>query len=165
MVTILEQFWPLIAYRFIKIMWLRYRQLLCTATEAEIQALRHSSASAGLIVVVVVVLLAVVVIALDLTCYFVNKRGIIMVLRQRFAPANTTRGSTEKALEDGEKYVFIRSHSARLLQINAEADPSQNSEAIWTAKRDMITFASSLTCKWPLTSPLKRGSTCSRSRE
>jgi hypothetical protein len=76
-----------------------------TATVEEIRAMRQSSASAGLIVVIVVVLLAVVVIALDLTCYFVNKRGIIMTLRQRFRPASTTRGTTEKALEDGEKYV------------------------------------------------------------
>jgi NADH:ubiquinone oxidoreductase subunit H len=77
---------------------------LFSASDDDIRAMRRqSAASPGLILVIVVVLLAVVVIAVDLTCFFTKKRGIIATLHQRFGPSATTRGATEKALEDGEK--------------------------------------------------------------
>lgn len=77
--------------------------VLFAATEAELAAMRQSSASVGLVVVIVVVLLAVALITLDLACFFVKKRGITMVIRQRFFPASVTRANKEKAIEDGEK--------------------------------------------------------------
>jgi len=64
---------------------------------------QSKSGNVGLVVVIVVVLLAIVLIAVDLSCFVINKRGVVMTVMQRLGRTGAAAGKNELEIEKGEK--------------------------------------------------------------
>ena len=92
------------------------------ATEAEQSQLR---ASAGLAVVLALLLvLLILLVAVDVTCYFVKRRGVTAFVCTRACGAGDG-GSNEKSMEQGDGYCRTLNFRDQLIFANFANGPNR----------------------------------------
>ncbi|XP_068509209.1 neural cell adhesion molecule 1a isoform X6 [Syngnathus scovelli] len=88
-----------------------------------------SGLSTGAIVGILIVVFFVLLVAVDVTCYFLNKCGVLMCIAINFC-GKAGPGAKSKDIEEG-KAAFTKDESKEpIVEVRTEEEPTQNQEGV-----------------------------------
>ncbi|XP_019725156.1 neural cell adhesion molecule 1a isoform X5 [Hippocampus comes] len=118
-----------------------------TATEpTTMPGASGSGLSTGAIVGILIVVFFALLVAVDVTCYFLNKCGLLMCIAVNFC-GKAGPGAKSKDMEEG-KANFTKDESKEpIVEVRTEEEPTQNQEGVGPAEPNETT---------PLTEPEKK---------
>ncbi|KAM9781553.1 neural cell adhesion molecule 1a isoform X2 [Syngnathus typhle] len=101
-----------------------------TATEpTTMPGASGSGLSTGAIVGILIVVFFVLLLAVDVTCYFLNKCGVLMCIAINFC-GKAGPGAKSKDIEEG-KAAFTKDESKEpIVEVRTEEEPTQNQEGV-----------------------------------
>ncbi|XP_037126668.1 neural cell adhesion molecule 1a isoform X11 [Syngnathus acus] len=101
-----------------------------TATEpTTMPGASGSGLSTGAIVGILIVVFFVLLVAVDVTCYFLNKCGVLMCIAINFC-GKAGPGAKSKDMEEG-KAAFTKDESKEpIVEVRTEEEPTQNQEGV-----------------------------------
>ncbi|XP_077402547.1 neural cell adhesion molecule 1a isoform X7 [Vanacampus margaritifer] len=101
-----------------------------TATEpTTMPGASGSGLSTGAIVGILIVVFFVLLVAVDVTCYFLNKCGLLMCIAINFC-GKAGPGAKSKDIEEG-KAAFTKDESKEpIVEVRTEEEPTQNQEGV-----------------------------------
>ncbi|XP_077360440.1 neural cell adhesion molecule 1a isoform X4 [Festucalex cinctus] len=101
-----------------------------TATEpTTMPGASGSGLSTGAIVGILIVVFFVLLVAVDVTCYFLNKCGLLMCIAVNFC-GKAGPGAKSKDIEEG-KAAFTKDESKEpIVEVRTEEEPTQNQEGV-----------------------------------
>ncbi|XP_061607147.1 neural cell adhesion molecule 1a isoform X4 [Phyllopteryx taeniolatus] len=101
-----------------------------TATEpTTVPGASGSGLSTGAIVGILIVVFFVLLVAVDLTCFFLNKCGLLMCIAVNFC-GKSGPGAKSKDIEEG-KAAFTKDESKEpIVEVRTEEEPTQNQEGV-----------------------------------